>query len=98
MEYEESKAIEYIREHALKDAGVDYDDDEILNIIDMIFDYYEQNGMLDLDLDDDADEDDQDAIVDYVKRMVAKDKGATLDPALIPAIVAAEIAYEESLI
>lgn len=95
-EYDETKAIRLMNEA----AGSNYPDDEILNIIDMIWDYYEQNGLLDPVLDD-ADADDSDSeladIVEYVKRMAKKDRHCKVSPDHIEALVAAELKYEESL-
>lgn len=97
MEFDETKAVEFINA-ALGQQGISpYPDDEILNVIDMIWDYYEENGLLDID---DADEDDAipvGEIIDYVTRMIKKDKGASVRLDDIPLIVNAEIAYEESL-
>ena len=65
----------------------------------MIWDYYEENGLLDLDLaDDDEDEDIEADLVDYINRMLKKDKDAKVDPADVPLMVKAEIDYEDSII
>ena len=65
----------------------------------MIWDFYDENGMLDIDLEDG--EDDSEAIYselcDYVVRMLKKDKDAKVLPEDVPAIVKAEIDYELSL-
>ncbi|MDO5395740.1 MAG: hypothetical protein Q4F07_07230 [Bacteroidales bacterium] len=100
MEFDEQKAIEFIRQHAPEIEAAAYDDDEILNVIDMIYDYYEANGMLDVDFDEDGDDDETEfgKIVDYVGRMLAKDKAATIQPCHIAPIVEAEQKYEESLV
>ena len=46
MEFDENKAVEFINSRL---EGKKYPADEILNVIDMMYDYYEQNGMLDPD-------------------------------------------------
>lgn len=78
-----------------------YDDDQLLNIVDMIWDFYEQNGLLDIDAgDDDSDEDESaiiDDLVEYVTRMLKKDKNAIVSPEHVRDLVLAEIAYEDSL-
>lgn len=95
MDYDETKAIEYIRDNAC--LTTDYDDDEILNVIDIIFDYYEENGLLDLDDGDDDTEVDIDDVVEFATRMLRKDKMAKVVPADIRPIIKAEFEYEESL-
>ena len=93
MEFDEEKAVEFINGYLKEKNGKTYPDDEILNVIDMIWDYYEENGLLDPDIDDEEDSIPYDEIVDYVTRMIKKDKGASIDTDDIPAIVAAELAY-----
>lgn len=96
MEFDEDKAIEYIRQQLSDDVKNLYDDDEILNVIDIIWDYYEDNGFLDINGDDDDDADIDD-IVDYVKSMLKKDKEAKIKAEHVNAIVKAELDYEKSL-
>lgn len=43
MQYDESEAIKFIRDYMPEDVSGRYSDDEILNILDMIWDYYEDN-------------------------------------------------------
>lgn len=102
MEYDENKAIDYIRKHT--DGICDkYDDDQIVNVMDMIFDYYDEHGMLDIDFNEDGDSDDDNDnevadMVAYVKKMLAKDKGAEIADADIEPIIRAELGYEEYLV
>lgn len=99
MEYDENIAIKQIRKVLSDKSNAAYDDDELLNVIDMIWDFYDENGMLDIDLEDG--EDDSEAIYselcDYVVRMLKKDKEAKVLPEDVPAIVKAEVDYEMSL-
>lgn len=98
--YDENKAVEYINK-ALADKGLSpYNEDELLNVIDMIWDYYEENGLLDIsdDFEADDDEDISAELVDYVKRMLKKDTHAKIRQEEIPLIVDAELEYEDSLL
>ena len=99
MEYDENIAIKLLRKVLSVKSNAIYNDDEILNVIDMIWDFYDENGMLDIDLEDG--EDDSEAIYselcDYVIRMLKKDKEAKILPEDVPAIVKAEVDYELSL-
>lgn len=98
--YDENKAVEYIN-NALRDNGhATYPEDEILNVIDMIWDYYEENGLLEIDDDfsPDEDEDISAELCDYVRRMLKKDPHAVIKPEDISIIVDAEIAYEDSVL
>ncbi len=99
MEYDEFRAVKFINDRLVADGRNPYGEDEVLNVIDMIWDYYEENGMLDIDADDDfgEDEDIEQDLIDYVVRMLRKDKGATVKSEDVPLMVNAEIDYEDSL-
>lgn len=98
--YDENKAVEFIN-NTLKEKGLStYPEDEILNLIDMIWDYYEENGLLEIDDDFEADEDEDISgeLCDYITRMLKKDPHAQIKTEDIPVIVEAEIAYEDSVL
>ena len=98
--FDEDDAIAYIRAQIGEAVSTQYDDDEILNVIDIIWDFYESNGMLDIDFSEDDDEDaevDRDRLLSTVRRTLAKDKGAKISPEHVEPIVNAELAYEDSL-
>lgn len=95
--FDENDAIEFIRTRIGVDMSAKYCDDDILNIIDAIWDCYEENGLLEIDADEDDDAMPEDEINTYVVRMMRKDKGCKVDSADIDAIVRAELEYELSL-
>ncbi len=99
MDFDENDAVKYIRTHIAPEVSELYDDNELLNLIDIIFDYYEANGLLDIDADDDSDEEDVavDDVADYARRMLARDKGARLSPAHVVPMIEAYFEYESSL-
>lgn len=97
-EFDENDAVEHIRGNIDPNISVIYDDNEILNLIDIIFDYYEANGLLDLDADDESDEEvSPDDIADYAARMLRRDKGARLTPEHARPMIQAYFDYENSL-
>lgn len=73
-----------------------------LEVLDLIYDYYDEHGDLDISLDDDDDDEPDAAVADivaYVSRQLAKHPAAVaLGPDALAAMVEAEIAYEESLL
>lgn len=96
MDFDEQDAINFIQEN----SGIEtkYSDDQLLNIIDIIWDYYEDKGLLDISLDDNADsEADNDDLIRHVKKMLRKDRRAGIAESDIEPLVMAEIAYEASL-
>ena len=99
MDFNEDKAIELMRAAVPADRAALYTDDELLNVIDMIWDYYEENGLLDIDADPDDDADDVESeVIDYVVRMLKKDKDACIAVEDVPLMVKAVMEYEDSVI
>lgn len=75
------------------------DTDSVCEVLDLIYDYYDDNGDLEIDLDDDDDNEDIAEMVDYIARMMAKNPPAmAFTDAEIAAMVKAEIEYENSLL
>lgn len=98
-EFDENEAVQAMRDVLDSDTNLKYSDDELLNLVDIIWDFYEQNGLLDIDLDNESDDDDiLPDLIDYAQRMIRKDRMAVISPDDVPALVNAEIAYEDSLI
>lgn len=93
MEFDENKAIDYIKAHVENPDIAKYDDDDILLVIDTIFEYFEK-----YDENEDFD-DDNEKVIAYVKKQLAKDKdkdnAISLDH--VAEIVEAETAYENTL-
>ncbi|MDE6109847.1 MAG: hypothetical protein K2F72_06140 [Muribaculaceae bacterium] len=88
MDYNEEEAIKYMRSRV---AGAEaYDDDQLLNLIDIIFDWYEESGDLEIDAEDDDDED-LAALSAHAAKLLAKDSGNLILPEHVAPLVAAEV-------
>lgn len=97
MAYEEQDAIAYIRSKTGFTAER-YDDDQILNIIDIIWDWQEANGFLEIDADDDDDDDiDIDDLTAHAIHLLRKDSGNIVAEADVRPIVEAELEFEETV-
>lgn len=96
--FDEDEAVKYIRSSMNIDTIDKYDDDDLLCIVDIIWDYYEKKGFLSLNLDD-GDEEvlDVDDLIKYVKKEVKQDQELDIDPKDVELMVKAELNYEESL-
>lgn len=93
-EYDEDEAIAIMGKALGADAP---SEEDIYQVLDLIFDYYDENGELDIDAD--ADEDtDIDEMVSYIARYLKGKSSTVLSPAQIKALVLAEIAYEDCLL
>ena len=97
-EFDENEAIKTMRASLPEGKTQGYSDDDLLNLVDIIWDYYEINGLLEIDPDEDETEVSVTDIVDYANRMIRKDKGANIAPEDIPLLVEAELDYENSLL
>ncbi len=96
--FDEDDAVKFIREELPQEVSQKYDDDEILCIIDIIWDYYEKKGLLSLNLAETEEEVlDVDDLTKFVKKEVKNDQELLMDPKDVELIVKAELDYEESL-
>lgn len=99
--FDEDKAVDFIlKEIAEKTKNEKkYKADDILEVIDIIWDYYEDNGFLDIDMSLDEEEGDDDVdtqkLIDHVVKMLRKDKSTNVLIEDVPAIVKAELDYEK---
>ena len=59
--------------HKSPESSKLYVDDEILNIIDIIWDWYEDNGLLDIDTEADDEDVNTNALIKHVRKMLSKD-------------------------
>lgn len=91
MEFDENKAIDYIKAHVDNPDIAKYDDDDILLVIDIIFEYFEK-----YDENEDFD-DDNEKVIAYVKKQLGKDKDNAISLDHVAEIVEAETAYENTL-
>lgn len=99
MQYDENEAIKFIRNYMPAEIGERYTDDEILNILDMIWDYYEDHGLLEINVEADTANasDELPQLMEYVKKTLMRDKLAVVDTDDVHYIVEGELAYEKSI-
>lgn len=98
LKYDEDKAIEFIRKTLPEDVNSRCSDNDILYVIDIIWEWYEANGYTSLDGDLSEDETMNMApLVAYVQKEVARDKNEKIAPDDIELIVKGELQYEDSL-
>lgn len=98
LKYDEKEAVKFIRQLLPKEKEDEYTDEEILYVIDIMYDWYDQHDSLDLNSDMTEEElDDVPAITAYVKEQLAKRGEVEMDPDDVDLIVKGELEYEESL-
>lgn len=96
--FDEDECIEFIRGTLSEEKNAEISDDDILYVIDTIWDWYERNGYLEINADvTDEEELHMDELVEYVRKQLRRIGEELMDPADVAAIVKAEIQYEESI-
>lgn len=97
-EYDEDEAIKFIKNFLPQDIKKKYEDDDILMVIDIIFDYYEEKGFLDVDSNEDDEENlSVPDLVSYVKNQLRKDVDNVVEMDDVMNIVLGELEYEGTL-
>ena len=96
MEYNEKSAVEYIK----SEINAPIADDDILDIIDIIWDFYEDNGLLEISFDIPIEENENDIqvkLINHVKDIIKNDCNTKIDLNTVEQIILAELAYENTL-
>lgn len=97
MEFDEKLAIKEMRAAISEASSKLYDDDELLNVIDIIWDWYDDQGLLEIDSEADDEEVNEDALIKHVRNMLSKDKASPILQSDVEPLVMAELRYEQSL-
>ena len=96
--FDEDEAIKFIRQALPQDKSAEISDDEILYIIDCIWDWYEKNGYLEINADvTDEEELHVDDLTAYVAKELGRAKELNVSAEDAETIVKAELQYEESI-
>ena len=97
-EFDENDAISFIRSYVPEAIKNKYSDDDILLLIDTMFDYFEKGDEDDVLYDDDVvDEYNINEIVNYVKKNLRKDPDNQIEVDDIKYLVQGELEYENTL-
>ena len=96
-EFDEKEAIKVMRGVLSEESSRLYDDDELLNVIDSIWDWYDDQGLLDIDTEADDEDVNTEALIKHVGKMLAKDTNSPIRREDVEPLVSAELRYEQSL-
>lgn len=98
LKYDEKEVLAYIRKALPEDKEDLYTDSQIMEIIDIIYEWYDRKGYLNLDLSTiDEEEADISELTEYVKSRLKSADLLMMDTNDIDIIVKAEVDYEESI-
>lgn len=90
-----NKAKEKLGEHFLDSLS----DDDIIYIIDIAYEYYDENGLLEIELDEEKEvvEVDKEDLLDYIRKALKKDNDLSVDSEQLEAIVTFENDYIDQI-
>ena len=97
LEYDEDDSLRFIQENLPEEMRNEFTDDEINYIVDLIYEFYEEEGFLDEQNDDSEIEIDEDELLEYIFENAPIDNIREYTEEQIEAIVACELAYCDSL-
>ncbi|SHG09813.1 hypothetical protein [Dysgonomonas macrotermitis] len=96
--YDEDDAVKYIQNYLPQELKGRFSDDEINYVIDIIYEFYEDKGLLDESTsDEDVIDIDEDELIEFVLKNTKKDKLAKFTTEEVTFIIQGELAYCESL-
>ncbi len=96
--YDDDEAVRFIQNYLPQDLKGKFSNDDILYILDLVYEYYETNGLFDDEDDDDKEiEIDEDEVVEYVIKNLKRDKIGRFEPEEVTFIVQGEMEYCDSL-
>ena len=94
--YDEDDSVKFIQNYLPQELKGKFSNDDINYIVDLIYDFYESNGMLDDDSDDEVDIDEEE-LIEYVIKNALRDGVGKYEPEEITFIVQGELEYCDSI-
>ena len=94
--YDEDDSVKFIQNYLPQELKGKFSNDDINYIVDLIYDFYESNGMLDDDSDDEVDIDEEE-LIEYVIKNALRDGVDKYEPEEITFIVQGELEYCDSI-
>lgn len=97
--YDEDDAVKFIQNFIPQEMKGKFTDDEINYVIDIIYEFYEDKGLLDESntSDDEIVDIDEDELIEFVLKNTRKDKLKEFSAEEITFIIQGELAYCDSL-
>lgn len=96
IDYDEDDAIEYIQSSIPENINKKLSEDDIAYLIELIYEYYEEIGVLSDEVDDEF-EIDEEELVDFVFTSAQSANIKNLTVEMVEAVIDGELSYCESL-
>ena len=96
LEFDDSQAIEFIKNNLPDEQKTQINEDVIQYVLDLICEYYEENGLME---EDDVEESEiaEDDMFNYISALVKKDKIFEISDEQLQFILDGEFAYGKSI-
>ncbi|MEG1616484.1 MAG: hypothetical protein RR202_01515 [Bacteroidales bacterium] len=94
--YDDQEAVKFIQNSLPQELKGTFSDDDITYITDVIYDFYESQGLLDEDVEEEEAEVDLEDILEYVMKNAKRD-GFDFQDEAVRWVINGEFDYEESL-
>ena len=96
--YDDVESMKFIKNYLPQELKGKFSDDDILYIVDLIYDFYESKGFMDEQGDEESEvEFDEDELTDYVVKNAMKDGVGKFLPEDIAFVIQGELGYCESI-
>lgn len=97
--YDEDDAVKFIQNYLPQEMKGKFTDDEVNYVIDIIYEFYEDKGLLDENTtpDDEIVDIDEDELIEFVLKNTRKDKLKEFSAEELTFIIQGELAYCDSL-
>ena len=95
--YDDTEAVNFIKNYLPDNIKGKFSDDDINYIIDLIYDFYDSKGLMDEGEDDEDVEINEDELVSFVVKSALSDEVGKYEADDVSFIVQGELAYCESI-
>ena len=95
--YDEADSVKFIQNYLPQELKGKFSDDDINYIVDLIYEFYDSKGYMDIDDDDTDVEIDEDELTEFVVKNALKDKVGKFEAEEIAFVVQGELAYCDSI-
>lgn len=96
--YDEEDSVKFIQNYLPQELKGKFSNDEINYIVDLIYEFYDSKGYMNMDMEDNEEVDiDEEELVQFVIKNALKDKVGKFSEDEITFIVQGELAYCDSI-
>ncbi|MDR3261514.1 MAG: hypothetical protein LBT78_06730 [Tannerella sp.] len=96
LNYDDDEAVKFIRNYLPQELKEKFSDDDVMYIVDLVYEFYESKGYLS-GADDTEVEIDEDELIQYVVKNAARDDVGKFTSDEITWVVQGELAYCDSI-